>query len=461
MKTKLVKLGVVLLLCMGWITTQAQTETFDIATFTAPKGWLRLDSNGVLVFHNYHTQNNLTSFCQIYIFSSRPGNNTPEDNFREEWSSRVTPSAGSSSPSQTQTEKTADGWTVVSGTSNITKQGLTYSCILVTASGFGKVMSIMINMAGDYYLAEMQAFLSKFEMNGNAKSNIAPTNSNTFDFNNYSFTTPDQWQTYKTKDYIMMASAQNVNEGCMVTVFAPQPSSGNLEADAKNFFNQMYPGWQYRYTGEKHDDIMKGKTLQGLDYCMIEAPMHKIRPDGFYYDYEDGAVWVIGVGNKVAVVTGRHNRLLACYCNHKYENWRRFFNSFTVKNQPQSSPVANAEQQIIGDWMSMGGMALTEYIFAANGRYQFIGAYSTSTKTTDYNYEYLTIKTSAFKGDGGYSLKSNQLFFKKDGTTKTDQVQFRFEKVNHGSTGWKDRLYMLKVSEADGKLFEVCYEKQQ
>ena len=108
--------------------------------------------------------------------------------------------------------------------------------------------------------------------------------------------------------------------------------------------------------------------------------------------------------------------------------------------------------------MAMGGSALTNYIFAANGNYQFIGAYGTTTKTTDYSYEYIHTMTSAFKGDGSYSFKKNQLTFKGRGDNTPETVQFRFEKVNHGSTGWKERLYMLK-NDKFGE-YEVCYEKE-
>lgn len=281
-----------------------------------------------------------------------------------------------------------------------------------------------------------------------------------FDWNRYQYIAPEKWYTQKTQDAIWLAQSQSITEGCVITILPPQPSSGNLETDAKNIFNLMYPGWQYRFTGEKQYDISKGYTLQGLEYCMIEAPMHKMRPDGYYYDYEDGAVWVIGLGKQVAIIAGRHNRLLACYCHHQYESWRRFFNSFTVKGQP---PVKNTEdpaKRIIGDWMAMGSGALTEYIFAANGNYQFIGAYGTTSAVTRGYTDYIEIKSSAWKGDGSYSISNDRLTLKTHGSNKPEQIRIRFEKVNHGGTGWKDRLYMLKVSVADGKEFEVCYEKQ-
>lgn len=280
-----------------------------------------------------------------------------------------------------------------------------------------------------------------------------------FDWSNYSFLAPPRWQTLQKGQYVMLSQTPNVREGCVITILPPIQSTGDLETDARAIFNQMYPGWGYRFTGEKREDVSKGFTAQGLEYYMIEAPMHKMRPDGFYYDYEDGAAWVIGLGNQIVVVTGRHNRLVACYCHHDYENWRRFFNSFTVKGQ-QPSPKANEDvsKKILGDWMALGSTALTEYIFAANGNYQFIGVGGSTTTRSDAYHDYIYIKTSSFTGDGSYAIKNNQIILKGRGKAP-EQLPFRFDKVNHGGTGWKDRLYMRKISAGDGKEYEVRYEK--
>jgi hypothetical protein len=136
-----------------------------------------------------------------------------------------------------------------------------------------------------------------------------------------------------------------------------------------------------------------------------------------------------------------------------------FFNSFTIKNfEAPKNSVSEVSKRIVGDWISIGGSALNEYLFAANGNYQYIGAYATTTKTTDAYYEYTHINTSSFKGDGSYSIKGDQLIFTKYGQKEGEQYQFRFEKVNHGGTGWKDRLYMLKTDNLG--TYEVCYEKK-
>jgi hypothetical protein len=438
----------------------AQKSKFDIATFTPPTGWQRADTNGILMFHDYRTRNNLTSFCQLFIFPSRESSLDHTRNFTDEWNTRVAQPTQSSARPTTAIEKTPDGWTAVTGMANITQQGITYTCILVSISGFNKVMSVLVNIAGQEHMQEVEKFLGSFELDSKATaktSSLASNNTGTFNWNDYSYIAPEGWVTQKTKDYIMLSQVQG-NEGCVIQVLAPQPSSGNLETDARSIFGQMYPGWGYRHTGERHHDIAKGYTPQGLEYCIMDAAMSKMRPDGYYYDYEDGSVLVIRMGQQIAIIAGRHNRLKECFCYHRYDHWRRFFNSFTIKNQTPPKVTEDVSKRIIGSWMTIGSGALSEYIFAANGNYQFIGAYGSTSRVSGSNYhDYIEIKSSAWAGDGKYVIKGNQITFTKYGRAP-ETVRYRFEKVNHGDKGWKERLYLLQTG-PDGKEFEPHYEK--
>ncbi|HMG92354.1 MAG TPA: hypothetical protein VK589_19990 [Chryseolinea sp.] len=284
-----------------------------------------------------------------------------------------------------------------------------------------------------------------------------------FDFSNYSYIVPDKWRSQKEQDYIMLAQSLTTEPSCIILIFPPQPSTGNLEQDAQNVIQQMYPGWQFRSVGAKQYDLTKGFTTQGLEYCMLEAGMSKLAADGSRYDgFEDGGALVIKTGNQIVIIASRHTTMLAhTDCVNKYETWRRFFISFTVKNAIIPKRVDDPPKRIIGVWTLSGyGPASGEYIFAANGNYQLTGGLGTSSTTRDQNYEYLHIKTYAFQGDGGYSMTGSQLSLKKRNDKNPEQAQFRFEQVNHGGTGWKDRLCLLKTDPTLRTKYEVCYERK-
>lgn len=455
----------------------SQAESFDIATFNPPNGWQRVDSNGMILFHDYRTTNGLNSFCQIFLYPSIQSSGNAQKDFNNAWSLLVAKPTASKARPKTDLSKTDDGWTVVTGYANITFHDLTYTCMLITASGHTKSMSVQVNVVGQDFMPEVQDFLNTYnldsekalaktqpQINSNTNTNTTKTNNTNMNSNastvsgldDYEFSMPERWYAQKNASYILLSQYQTTEYGCLVFLFPPQSSSGNLEADAKNFFNQVYPGWQYRYTGAQQGDIARGYTAQGFEYCMIEAAMQKPRPDGYYYDYENGCAIVINLGNQIGVIIGRHQRgEMTCFCKHQYEYWPRFFNSIAIKNVP-ASQNSNEEiaNRLVGAWQSIGGNALNKYIFAGNGQYQFIGAYSTTRYVTPSMVE---LKTSGFKGDGTYSFTGNQLTIVKDGKATT--ILFRLEKVNHGNTGWTDRLYIL--DNYDGKPYEVCYERQQ
>jgi hypothetical protein len=431
----------------------SQTEKFDIATFVPPQNWQRLDSNGVIAFHDYKTNNNLTSFCQIVLFPSRTGSGNASKDFKQEWSERVTKTTGSKAKATTQTEKTPDGWTVVTGSAKIALTTMTYACMLVTISGFGKVMSVMVNTAGGDYTATIGKFFNDLDLDSKATVAVASQNKN-----NYDFITPEGWQLQNNKDHIQI---QNIQSGCLIRILEPQPSSGNMEQDAIAVFDMMYKGWQYQKTGTQRFIMSKGFLPKGLEYCMIEAGMSKLSADGTRYDgFEEGAALVVKAGTQIVIISVRHNTSFIGHddCRLKYETWRRFFNSFTVKNIAIPNSTEDISKRIIGKWTASEAGAIGDYIFAANGNYGFIGAIGTSSTSSDYRYEYLHIRTYAFEGDGSYSIAGNQLTLKKRGVNPK-QVKFRFEKVNRGGAGWNERIYLLSKSSSGEN--EVCYEKAE
>ncbi|MFL5740860.1 MAG: hypothetical protein ACJ75B_11625 [Flavisolibacter sp.] len=436
----------------------AQKEKFDIASFIPPQNWQRIDSNGIIAFLDSKTENGKTSFCQIFIYPSVQSTGLASSDFQSAWNAKVVKATATREQPQVQSAKSPEGWEVTTGYANINHMGITYTCMLVTASGFGKAFSVMVNVAGQDYMTTVQKFLDDLDLDGNTaapnKTGTALSNNGSW-LQDYDFIVPETWQIQKSNEAIMMSQTGDVKSGCLITILPPQASSGSLENDARAVFNKIYGTWQYRYTGEKKDAQSRGKTLQGLDYYMIEAPMQKQRPDGYYYDYENGQVLVIGSDDRIFVIIGQHERgEMPCFCTYQYEHWSRFFNSFVVKSVPPKKTESSGDAKtIVGSWKLQAESMSGQYIFAANGHYEFIGAYGTTSLISPTMVE---LRTSAFKGDGTYSLKGNQLTILKKGENP-EFIQYRLGQVNRGGTGWKDQLFMLEM--LDGKPNEVCYEK--
>jgi hypothetical protein len=263
--------------------------------------------------------------------------------------------------------------------------------------------------------------------------------------NDYEFIPPQGWVVQRDPKQLVM---QNPQSRCQIQLVEPQPTTGNLEQVSRAAFEVMYAGWQYRKTREQQYLLSTGVLPKGLEYFMTEAEM---RNDGAELGgFQNGAALIVKAGSQVVIIAVRHPSLMFEHrdCWTTYATWRRFFNSFTVRNTPIVRETEDERsRRIVGRWVMTQGLAVGEYVFAADRTYTFGGAFASSASGA----------SSDASRNGGYAIAGDQLILSKRGGT-TEQVRFRFERVNHGGTGWTDRLYMLK-NDAFGEN-EVSYERQ-
>jgi hypothetical protein len=264
------------------------------------------------------------------------------------------------------------------------------------------------------------------------------SNRNGLTLNDYDFVPPERWVVQRNPNHILI---QNPVSGCLIQIIEPQAKSVSLEQTSRSVFAQMYGGWQFRQTGAKQYLLSTGVLPKGLDYFMMEAEMSKEGAE--LGGYQDGAALVVDAGSHFIFIVVRHASPIPDHlrCVNSYATWRRFFNSFTVRNAP-TVRVESGElsTRIVGTWATSGGILTGEYAFAANGTYTLNGAFQGGDVSRD----------------ASYSIAGDQLTMTTPrGPT---EARIRFEKVNHGGTGWNDRLYMLK-RDAVGES-EVAFERR-
>lgn len=439
------------------ITLYAQKETFDIASFKPPTGWQRLDSNGVLAFHDTKA----TGFCQIYLYPSRNSTGKPATDFTNAWKDIVVRNIKTKNKPQTSTEKQPDGWTVVTGYTNVSRNGLNFTCMLVTASGFKKAMSVLVNVAGADYAAVVDQFFKDFDLDAKATAGTGTgTETGTGvsgSLSDLSFISPTGWAEQKGNGFTTFRKQYTSELACVLTIIAPQPSSGNLETDVMNVYNQMYTGgWRFYYTDHRKNEMQKGYTKQGLPFYTLRGYMGKDRPQGGM-DSEEGCAAVIGTGNKMAIISARHEPTgMYCRCEQDYVIWGRFFNSFTIKNATPSNNNENIAKAILGEWGISRGVAINDYVFAANGHFVNYAGYGSTTRISSTE---IMMKSSVFQGDGTYTISGDKLTMNKKGTTTV--FRFRLVKFNNGGTGWKEGMYLFNEKPASGSPpYESLYVKK-
>jgi hypothetical protein len=146
-------------------------ETFDIATFELPPGWQRETQPGLLLLRSPAGDG------QIVLLPSFASAASPADNFTAEWARLVTASLGAVPEPQLTTERSPDGWTAVIGATNVTRQGATSALLQVTATGFGRAMSVLAQLTSDARAGEVTQFFERFEFragSSSAAADVAP-----------------------------------------------------------------------------------------------------------------------------------------------------------------------------------------------------------------------------------------------------------------------------------------------
>ncbi len=448
------------------VTLQAQTETFDIASFIAPKGWQRVDSNGVVAFFNSKTNNGLTSFCQIFLFPSRDANDDASKNFQDEWTVRIMRSTGAKSIPQTQTDKTTDGWTAVSGRADISQNGITYTCMLSAITGHGKEMSVVVNVAGQEYVNEVQVFFEHLDLrapvitgnvwNGN---DTAPDKNSTVQ-GNYVYTVPAGWmpKLYGDGGVVITSPVYGTGERCTISVLPMRPATVDLQTAANGIFSELFGRDYQAVTTYTSPSMIRGYSPQGWEYFITKQG---IKPRTGNFSDVFAFVFVARLGKQVAVITGISKDPLVsnCFGLNLTNVWPKFFYSLQFKNWNSQGQEKEMMKKMAGVWMSATATAGDRFVFAPNGRYAGASAaqryYATSSN------ELLTV-TDAYFGDGAYSIKGNHITLVHDNDkSKPEPGYIRLEQEStDGGRTWKDKLYLLRISAVDGAEYEVGYDKQ-
>ncbi|MDP4253553.1 MAG: hypothetical protein Q8938_06095 [Bacteroidota bacterium] len=462
-----------LLILLLAVTANGQKEHFDIATFIAPKGWQRADTNGVLQFFKFRDPHSVASFCQIFLYPSRESGTDPMENFNAEWNTHVVAWAGMNGDPRPQAGKPDKGWTPVTGHVSTQNNGVIYNCILISATGYGRVMSIVINMAGQDYTADAEKFLDQLDLDvhgarGNqfagpgSRTTAGPasggqTSSGAASLDDYIYTAPPGWVSQRFADGIVLSPAPPNPERCNLTIHLLRPAGPNLVTDAGQIFNEVFTGFVGK-EGMTSNSVIRGTSVQGWDYYIIKAAIG--RPGGNYQTLF-GFVCVIRLGNQLASISGisKDPLVSSCFGLALTDVWPKFFYSLQFRSWDKRLPEGEMMKRMAGTWMMATATAGDQITFAPNGRYanaaasQQYGFTSTSAVTI----------TDAYFGNGAYSVKGNNILLTQDNDkAHPTPGWFRLEEESkdNGNT-WKKKLYLTRTSTVDGTEYEVGFTKQQ
>ncbi len=156
---KLISLYVILLVA---IHSFAQTQTFDIVTYTPPIGWSKEIKDYAASY--YKTNNKTKGWCRITIYKSIKSSGDPATDYSSEWNSlMVKDNYGTATPPKPETE-VKDGWTSNSGVSVFKFENKDAYSLLSTISGYGVEVSIMVLMNSQEFMKDVEKMLGSLDV---------------------------------------------------------------------------------------------------------------------------------------------------------------------------------------------------------------------------------------------------------------------------------------------------------
>ena len=163
---KIITMKKIIAIILVFIATSSlaqQKETFDLATYTVPQGWKKVDGgNGVI---GYAITNNLTgTYCQIAIYKSMGTMGNAQLDFDTEWNDLIVKPYKPTAKPEMVPGVTEEGWEAKAGVAPFDYSGGKSIAMLVTMSGYATRMSIVILTNTEDYQTEIENFLGSVDL---------------------------------------------------------------------------------------------------------------------------------------------------------------------------------------------------------------------------------------------------------------------------------------------------------
>ncbi len=151
----------IILILLFSISAFAQTQKFDVMTYTPPKGWTQRQSGSVKTFSII--DKSAGKFCIMMLHPSITNHGTPSQDFAYVWKTLVRETFNASANPEKETTE-SDGFTINQGGELIEFEGNKALAMLTTISGKGKVISLLSIFNNAKYADDVQAFLGAIDI---------------------------------------------------------------------------------------------------------------------------------------------------------------------------------------------------------------------------------------------------------------------------------------------------------
>ncbi|WP_298301661.1 hypothetical protein [Hydrotalea sp.] len=434
-------------------TSFAQKQTFDLITFTPPKGWTIEEKQNVIVYTNVDKKNK--TWCQIGVYKSTASKGNIEDDLQSEWNEMAVKQFNIADTMQATETQEAEGWKIKTGSGKFTFNNQPAAVLLTTFSGYDRCTSIIATTNSQSYLETIEKFvgsidLKKPEKTGN--TNILTVQQTSTSNPGFAFSTTnfdDGWTSTVQEDWVevtkgsMKVLLHYPKEG---TIFPADPAPLTNAAwniivaprysNLKNYktcyvedYKRPYFGMGYATENKTGNSVFIVLFRRGGGWIEVVTTDNNSFTREFGFNPETirwGAIseymggWVVNnsqgntvkadpeVFDKLENMVGRNKFAVAASDLYNTGEWKDFFSSNTFYTNYYTGASAGMSTYSSSKW----------FVFKAGNNYHWELAAANS-----YGGQIAVAKA---KGEGTYkSLNNWQLYFTEmEGKPKTFDVYF-------------------------------------
>ena len=148
-------------LVMLTMSVPARADKFDIVEFAAPQGWTKEVEEGSTSFT---TGDPSGAYCAMVLMKSLPAGPDSKRNFQVVWDIIARDYVKTVGAPVMQPSATDNGWTVESGVAEATTDKGSAALMLVTATGGGKLVSLVILTNSNSYQRAVDNFITSLRL---------------------------------------------------------------------------------------------------------------------------------------------------------------------------------------------------------------------------------------------------------------------------------------------------------
>lgn len=198
------------------ISVYAQKQTFDVVSYKVPKGWQQKQNEGSVQL--LATDKKSGGYIMAIITNASASTATAIENFKSKWKAAIADQIQLDGEPTMQPSSNENGWDIETGNAGYTDNGSKGNVALLSATGGGQTVSVVIMSNTKQYGKELSAFLNSLELaevkqNENANSSSASTK------NEAKTSISGLWT-----DYVLETTGYNING-------MPQYTAGYLRSE--------------------------------------------------------------------------------------------------------------------------------------------------------------------------------------------------------------------------------------